>query len=115
MRRTLIAAALAFAVLAAAAGAASKVVVHGRLAKTEGLTATYRSGHGTFSAKWIGRRHYRLGGRIDGKRLTGTFRTRQNSSGTAYRARGRGRLGGRVVRITGGGPNDLSRTTLVLR
>ena len=115
MRRILVVAAVILVCATAPAVAASKVVVHGTLKKMQWPTATYRSSHGTFTAKWIGPKHYRLRGRIDGKRLTGTFRTRQNSSGTAYLARGRGRLGGRSVRISGGGPNDLTRTKLVLR
>jgi hypothetical protein len=99
----------------APARAAAQIVVHAKLKSMKGLTATYASGRGTFTATWIGRRHYRLAGRIDGQRLTGSFRTRQAAGGDSYRVSGSGTLGGRSVHITGAGPNDLSRATLVLR
>ncbi|WP_187368728.1 hypothetical protein [Baekduia soli] len=97
------------------AQAAAAIVLHGRLQHMRGLTATYTSSRGTFAATWIGKRHYRLTGRIGGRALSGTFRTRQASGGTRYVASGSGRLGSRPVRISGGGPDDLSRATLILR
>jgi hypothetical protein len=78
-------------------------------------TITYSSPKGTYSAKWIGVRRYRLSGTITGRRFTGTIRTRQRRSGTHYRAKGTGRLGGRRVTIGGGGPNNLRTARLVLR
>jgi hypothetical protein len=98
----------------APASAAARIVIHGKLKSMKGLTAAFTSSRGTFAATWIGRRHYRVSGRIDGQRLTGSFRTRQTPGGDSYRANGAGKLGGRSVRISGGGPNDLSRATLVL-
>jgi hypothetical protein len=94
--------------------AATRIVVHGKLERLKGRTATYSSRQGTFSATRVGRRHYRIRGRIGGLALTGSFRTRQTTRGDRYRASGSGRLGGRPVRISGGGANDLSRATLVL-
>ena len=105
-------------VLAAApahASAAAKVVIRGTLRGVKGRTATFSSSRGSFTATWIGMRHYRLGGRIDGLRLRGSFRTHQTTRRDSYRASGSGTLGGRSVRISGGGPNNLSRTTLILR
>jgi hypothetical protein len=55
-----------------------------------------------------------VSGRIDGQALTGSFRTRQTARRDSYRANGSGKLGRRAVRISGGGPNDLSTATLVL-
>src|SRR4051794_38946343 len=83
------------------ATAASRIVIRGHLAKFSGRTATYHSSQGTFSARWLGPRHYRITGRIRGRTLRGTFRTRQNAGHTSYTARGSGRLGARRVEITG--------------
>ena len=63
----------------------------------------------------MSRHQYALFGRINGKRLKGTIRTRQAPSGKRFVARGSGRLGGHRVAIRGGGPNSLKRATLVLK
>lgn len=97
------------------ATAESKVVVRGKYKSLAGKTITYTSSKGTFSATWIGAQHYRLRGTITGRKLTGSFRTRQARSGDRFIARGSGRLGGRKVKIRGGGPNSLRTTTLILR
>ena len=78
-------------------------------------TITYSSSKGEYSATWIGVRRYRLRGTITGRRFTGTIRTRQRADGEQYRATGSGRLGGRRVRIGGGGPNNLRSAKLILR
>lgn len=98
-----------------ATSASAQIVLHGKLKTMRGLTATYTSSRGAFTATWIGKRRYRIAGRISGRTLSGTFKTRQTSSRKRYRASGSGKLGRRAVRISGGGPNDLSRATLVLR
>ena len=95
--------------------AATKIVVRGTLKSLRGLTATYTSSKGTYSATWIGQRHYQLRGTITGRRFTGTIRTRQAPGGTRYHASGSGRLGSRAVHISGGGPDNLRTATLVLR
>ena len=102
---------------AAAAAAAGEILVRGTFTRlsADKLTVTYSSPKGTYSATWIGIRRYRLRGTITGRRLTGKIRTRQTASGTRYRARGYGRLGARRVRISGGGPNSLRTSTLILR
>jgi hypothetical protein len=99
-----------------ATSAARKIVVHGqfRSLSKDKRTITYIARNGTYSATWIGVRHYRLKGKIGGRRLTGTMRTHQARSGDRYIAKGSGRLGSRRVRITGGGPNNLKTSTLVL-
>jgi hypothetical protein len=97
-----------------AASAAAKIVIHAKLKSVKGRTATFTSSRGALAVTWIGRRHYRVTGRIDGLRLAGSFRTRQTTRRDSYRASGSGKLGGRSVRISGGGPNDLSTATLVL-
>ena len=111
--------ALAAPVSATAAGptatAASKIVLHGRLERIEGLTAVYFSPRGTYRATWIDVHLYRLTGRIGKRKLHGTFTTRQTSSGKSYTARGTGTLGSRHVRINGSGPNNLRTSRLVLR
>jgi hypothetical protein len=96
--------------------AANKVVVHGKFKSVskDKRTITYTARNGTYTAKWIGARHYRLRGKINGRRLTGTFRTHQARHGDRYVASGSGRLGGRHVKIRGGGPNSLKTSTLVL-
>jgi hypothetical protein len=96
--------------------AARKIVVHGtfKSLSKDKRTITYVARNGTFSATWIGVRHYRVKGKINGHRLTGTFRTHQARSGDRYVAQGAGRLGGRRVKITGGGPDTLKTTTLIL-
>jgi hypothetical protein len=96
--------------------AARKVVVHGtfRSLSKDRRTITYVARNGTYTATWIGVRHYRVKGRINGRRLTGAFRTHQASSGDRYVAKGSGTLGGRRVKIGGGGPNNLKTSTLVL-
>ena len=98
-------------------GAVSKIVVRAKFKSFSAATRTitYSSSKGTYSATWIGIRRYRVRGRITCRRLTGTIRTRQAASGDRYLARGSGRLGGRKVRITGGGPNNLRTARLVLR
>jgi hypothetical protein len=118
----LLAAALAVSTAPAAAhmpaqAAASKIVVRGKFKSysPETMTITYSSAKGTYSATRIGRRRYRLRGTINGRRLRGMIRTRQAASRHRYVARGRGRLGARRVRISGGGPNDLRTATLILR
>jgi hypothetical protein len=96
--------------------AARKIVVHARfksLSKSK-MTITYTAKNGHYSATWIGVRHYRLHGTINGRRLTGTIRTHQARNHDRYVARGSGKLGSRSVRITGGGPNSLKTATLVL-
>jgi len=103
------------ALVAAPAAAEAKIVVHGTFKSMKWPTITYTSSHGTYTATWIGMRHYRLAGTIDGKRLKGSFRTKQSATKTRYTARGTGRLGGRKVRITGGGANSLQTSTLILR
>jgi hypothetical protein len=97
--------------------AAGKIVVHGtfRSLSKDKRTITYVARNGTYSATWIGARHYRVKGRINGRRLTGAFRTHQASSGDRYVAKGSGKWGGRRVKITGGGPNNLKTSTLILR
>jgi hypothetical protein len=95
---------------------ARKIVVHGTfrsLSKNQ-RTITYVARNGTYSATWIGVRHYRVKGTINGRRLTGAFRTHQASRGDRYVAKGSGTLGGRRVKIAGGGPNNLKTSTLVL-
>jgi hypothetical protein len=100
-----------------ATSAAREIVLHGtfRNLSKDKRTITYVARNGTYSATWIGVRHYRLKGRINRRALTGTFRTHQARNGDRYVARGSGRLGGRRVKITGGGPNNLKTSTLVLR
>jgi hypothetical protein len=99
-----------------AEAAAGEIVVRGTFKRlsADKLTITYSSPKGTYYATWIGIRRYRLSGTITGRRLTGKIRTRQTASGTRYRARGYGRLGARTVRISGGGPNSLRTSTLIL-
>jgi hypothetical protein len=92
-----------------------KLVVKAKFKSYSGKTITYTSRKGTYSATWIGVRHYRLRGTITGRRLTGTIRTRQRASRTHYKATGSGRLGDRKVKIGGGGPNNLRTATLILR
>ena len=100
-----------------ASSSAWKLVVHGRYKAFRKVPPkiTYASSHGSFTAAWIGTRHYRLSGRLDGKALSGSFRTRQAAGGKRFTARGSGKLGSRRVRISGSGPNTLKSTTLVLR
>jgi hypothetical protein len=107
----------AAAALAPARASAKRIVVHGHRIgfDLERKAITYSSSRGRYTATWIGVRHYRLRGTIDGRRLTGKIRTRQTRDGNHYRARGSGKLGGRAVHIGGGGPNDLSKATLILR
>jgi hypothetical protein len=103
-------------VATSATTAARKIVVHGTfrsLSKNQ-RTITYVARNGTYSATWIGVRHYRVKGTINGRRLTGAFRTHQASRGDRYVAKGSGTLGGRRVKIAGGGPNNLKTSTLVL-
>jgi hypothetical protein len=116
--------AAALAVSAAPAGAhmsvqaaASKIVVRAKFKSYAAgtKTITYSSAKGTYSATLIGTRRYRLHGTINGRHLRGRIRTRQAASGDRYVARGTGRLGGRKVRISGGGPNTLRTATLILR
>ena len=101
----------------AGAESASKIVVRATYESyaPSTKTITYSSSKGTYSATWIGVRHYRLRGTISGQRLTGTIRTRQRPGGTRYRATGSGRLGAREVTIGGGGPNNLRTAKLVLK
>lgn len=96
--------------------AAGKVVVHGtfKSLSKDNRTITYVARNGTYSATWIGVRHYRVKGTVNGRRLTGAFRTHQAGSGNRYVAKGSGTLGGRHVKISGGGPNSLKTSTLVL-
>jgi hypothetical protein len=96
--------------------AARKIVVHAtfKSLSKDKRTITYSAKNGTYSATWIGVRHYRLRGKINGRGLTGTIRTHQARSHTRYVARGSGKLGARKVKITGGGPNNLKTATLVL-
>jgi hypothetical protein len=125
MRRRMVLGGVVIAVLVAissagaarpATSAAGKIVVHGtfRSLSKDKRTIIYVARNGTYSATWIGTRHYRLKGRINGRRLTGTFRTHQARSRDRYVAKGSGRLGGRRVKISGGGPNNLKTSTLVL-
>ena len=97
--------------------AASKIVVRAKFKSYSAgtKTITYSSAKGTYSATLIGTRRYRLHGTINGRHLRGRIRTRQAASGDRYVARGSGRLGGRRVRISGGGPNSLRTATLILR
>jgi hypothetical protein len=113
LRRLLIAILAAGLLVPATAGATT--VVRGKFASLsrQTRTITYRSSHGRFTAQILGRRHFRLSGKIDGKRLRGTIRTRPAGSGR-FSARGSGTLGGRHVRITGSGPTSLRAATLVL-
>jgi hypothetical protein len=116
----LVAAALAVAIPVAAQAhtrAASKIVVRATFKSYSAatMTITYSSARGTYSATRIGARRYRLRGTINGRRLRGRIRTRQARTRDRYIAKGRGRLGGRTVRISGGGPNTLRTATLVLR
>jgi len=92
----------------------ARIVVHATFKSMKGLTITYTSTKGTYSATWIGVRHYRLSGTIAGRRLTGTIRTHQSADGKTYAAHGSGKLGGRAVRIGGGGPTTLKSATLIL-
>src|SRR3954447_7505975 len=116
MLRRLVLAILAAGLLVPAT-ASAKTVVRGEFSSLsrDKLTITYRSSHGRFTARIIGMRHFRLTGRIDGKRLTGTIRTHPARKAGRYSASGSGTLGGRHIRITGGGPNNLRASTLVLR
>jgi hypothetical protein len=118
----LVAAALAVSAAPAAGhlsvqAAASKIVVRAKFKSYSAatMTITYSSSKGTYSATLIGTRRYRLRGTINGRQLRGKIRTRQAASGDRYVARGTGRLGGRRVRISGGGPNTLRTATLILR
>ena len=97
--------------------AGSKIVVRAEFKSYSAatMTVTYRSAKGTYRARWIGIRRYRLRGTIEGRRLRGTIRTRQAASRDRYVARGSGRLGSRSVQISGGGPNNLRTATLILR
>jgi hypothetical protein len=97
-----------------ASESAWKLVVKAKFKSFSGKTITYTSRKGTYSATWIGVRHYRLRGTITGRRLTGTIRTRQRANRTHYKAKGSGRLGDRKVTIGGGGPNNLRTATLIL-
>lgn len=99
----------------AAEAAEWKLVVRGTFKALSGKTITYTSSKGTYTARWIGVRRYRLKGTITGRRLTGTIRTHQAESGTRYKARGSGKLGARTVKIRGGGSNNLRTSTLILR
>ena len=74
----------------AGAESASKIVVRATYESyaPSTKTITYSSSKGTYSATWIGVRHYRLRGTINGRRLTGTFRTRQRPGGTRYLGHG---------------------------
>lgn len=98
------------------AEAAAKIVVRAKFESYSAATMTiiYSSTKGTYSATRIGTRRYRLRGTINGRRLRGRIRTRQAASRDRYVARGTGRLGGRKVRISGGGPNNLRTATLIL-
>ena len=100
-----------------ATGAAWKLVVRATYERytASTKTITYTSRKGTYAATWIGVKHYRIRGTIAGKRLTGTFRTRQAEGSARYKATGSGRFGAREVRIGGGGPNNLRTAKLVLR
>lgn len=99
------------------AGAAWKLVVRATYEKytPSTKTITYTSRKGTYEATWIGVKHYRIRGTISGRKLTGTFRTRQQVGRARYKAVGSGRLGDRAVTIGGGGPNHLRSAKLVLR
>jgi hypothetical protein len=116
MRRLLLPLLAAAVLLTAAAPAGAAIVVKGRYTSfsTSPLAISYTSSKGDYKATLIRRGHYRLSGRITGKRLRGSFHTRQ-VAGDRYVASGSGRLGGRKVRIGGGGPNDLKTSRLVLR
>jgi hypothetical protein len=116
MRRPLVALLAVVLLLALAAPAGAAIVVKGRFKafSQATMTITYTSAKGTYRAKLIGTRHYRIAGRINGKRLRGSFRTRLVKGGR-YAASGSGRLGSRRVRIGGGGPNTLKTSRLVLR
>jgi hypothetical protein len=97
-----------------ATSSAAKIVVRAKFKSMKQLTITYTSNRGTYSATWIGMRHYRLSGTINGRHLSGTIRTRPSSDGDSYVAKGSGKLGSRSVRIGGGGPNTLKTATLIL-
>jgi hypothetical protein len=116
MRRSLLPALALLAALAAAAPADAAIVVNGRYkslsAKTR--TITYTSSKGTYRAKLLAPRHYRLRGTINGMKLRGSFHTRPDGA-DRYAASGSGTHGGRHVSISGGGPNDLRTSRLVLR
>jgi hypothetical protein len=115
LRRLLLAILAAGLLVPSTAGA--QTVVRGKFASLsrDNLTITYRSSHGRFTAHILGRRRFGLSGKIDGKRLRGTIRTRPARRAGRFSARGSGTLGGRHVRITGGGPTSLRAATLVLR
>src|SRR3954470_13728220 len=117
-RISLIAGALSVALLAAPAvdAKAAKIVVHGKFKHFSGgkVSITFTSSKGTYTAKYVGPKKYSLHGKINGKRFTGTIRTHQDASLTRYIANGSGKLGGKHVRISGGGPNSFKTATLVL-
>jgi hypothetical protein len=97
-------------------GASSRIVVHGKFKSMskDTRTITYTARNGSYSATWIGVRHYRLRGKINGRQLTGTIRTRQAQGGQRYTVSGSGKLGRRAVKIGGGGPDTLRTATLIL-
>jgi hypothetical protein len=101
---------------APATASASGLVLKGKLTKhsKKNLTVTYRTSKGTITARWIGVRHYRITGKIKGRKLTGTIRTHQ-VKGDRYHGSGTGRLGSSPIKISGGGPNSLKTVTFVLR
>jgi hypothetical protein len=114
MSTALVLAAAPCAAAQPASDSAWKLVVRAKFKSYSGKTITYSSPKGTYSATWIGTRHYRLSGTITGRRFTGEIRTRQRASRTHYKATGSGRLGNREVRIRGGGPNNLRTAKLIL-
>ena len=98
----------------AASAFAGSVTVNGKQKDHGAIWATYTSSKGTFKATAVERHKLKVTGRIQGKKFSGTVRTHQSGGGN-FAAKGSGRLGGRKVRITGGGPNSLKRVKLVLR
>jgi hypothetical protein len=116
----LLAAALPATAVAAGptATASSGLVIKGKLKKFNFPKATYTSSRGTYTATFLkrvnGHGHYKLSGTIKGRRFTGRF-VATRVKGDRFTAKGTGKLGSKKVRISGGGPNSLKTTTLVLR
>jgi hypothetical protein len=97
-----------------ATASAGSITVKGKQKSHGAVWATYTSSKGSFKATAVERHKLKVTGRIQGKKLRGTVRTRQVGGGK-FGAKGSGRLGGRKVRISGGGPNNLKTVRLVLR
>ena len=115
--RSLLVAAVAGAITVAApvaTASAGSITIHGKEKQRGTIWISFSSSKGTFKATAVERHKMKLSGRIGGKRLSGTIRTHQTGGGN-FGAKGSGKLGSRKVRISGGGPNSLTKVKLILR